>query len=339
MNRLNAPALIAAFVTAVLLWFVVTSQNSVSTIVTMEVRIQGLDDDRLFVTKVQPTVAVNARGNPRETASLSGENAYAYIDLQGAKPGRSTYPVRFYPDGVDRFLINPPRRITVELEAVVQKELPVSIQTSGSLREPGFVLDEVLADPPTVTVRGPKSEVDQIVRVKAVLNLAEVTATKTGPYPADVTAETDDGRQMRYVRPTPFEVRLSARLLTAPVERQVFVEPDFAGRPAAGFEITGYRFDPPRVTLSGASIELARLSRVVTEPIDLNDLRENRVLNVGLRTPAGVRASPRQVRVTIEVGPRQAPSAPEPARPDPEPKMPPLDPPIQPRTTGGGAGE
>ena len=64
-----------------------------------------------------------------------------------------------------------PSTVTIDVEEYITRfRIPVSVQTVGSAPE-GYYAGAATLDPPTVTISGPKSMVDKIVRAEVVLEL------------------------------------------------------------------------------------------------------------------------------------------------------------------------
>ena len=64
-----------------------------------------------------------------------------------------------------------PRNLQVKLEDEELKNFPIVPKTTGTVRD-GYVLGEINAVPENVSVRGPKSVVDQIDRVEASVSVS-----------------------------------------------------------------------------------------------------------------------------------------------------------------------
>ena len=70
-----------------------------------------------------------------------------------------------------------PSTVTIDVEEYITRfRIPVSVQTVGSAPE-GYYAGAATLDPPTVTISGPKSMVDKIVRAEVVLELNNLHKT------------------------------------------------------------------------------------------------------------------------------------------------------------------
>lgn len=102
------------------------------------------------------------------------------------------------------------------------------------------------------------------------------------------------------VRPAEIELHLEPR-----VERRLPVRARLETGAAEGFTVVRpVLLQPESVTVTGAETEVASLSEVPTEPVELEDLRSSFTRELRLRPPPGVptvSVDPRSVLATVEV--------------------------------------
>jgi hypothetical protein len=89
--------------------------------------------------------------------------------------------------------------------------------------------------------------------------------------------------------------------------RQVRVEPDIDGRPAAGYEVTKVTSDPEMVEVAGPETALKLLQSAITEPVSVTDqtrtVRE--VVTIGVPDSSLRLRTPQTAVVTVTISPRQ----------------------------------
>ncbi|RYG35698.1 hypothetical protein EON81_11905, partial [bacterium] len=147
-ESVNWPMLVASFLVAVMLWLVVFGQSSATTFVSMEVRPQGLDESRLFVSRIERRIGINFRGDPSVIRVAGPDNLLAYVDLSKAKPGRGRYPLRVTPASLAALATDLPDSIQVELEEIVSKTFPIEAETTKSLGSDVYTVERIVFDPP-----------------------------------------------------------------------------------------------------------------------------------------------------------------------------------------------
>jgi YbbR domain-containing protein len=67
------------------------------------------------------------------------------------------------------------------------------------------------------------------------------------------------------------------------LEKMVYVKPVVQGEPARGYRVSKITVDPPSITLQGARSQLAGLKEVLTEEVDISDIKETVEVEVPLR--------------------------------------------------------
>jgi YbbR domain-containing protein len=86
------------------------------------------------------------------------------LDLNGVRPGPALFRLGAdlfnLPRGVQVVRINP-AQVTIELEAVAQKSVPVRLHLTGR-PSPDLVVEDVKVSPETVVVSGPQSDIQSI---------------------------------------------------------------------------------------------------------------------------------------------------------------------------------
>jgi YbbR domain-containing protein len=87
------------------------------------------------------------------------------------------------------------------------------------------------------------------------------------------------------------------------IEKMVHVKPVVQGKPASGYRVAKITVNPPYINLQGARGQLIGLKEVLTEEVDISDLKETVEVEVPLRI-ADLRlkkAVKRTAKVTIMV--------------------------------------
>jgi len=306
-GRIHWLMLMASFMMSVLLWFVVFAQNNLTSYATIEVRPVGFDEGRYFMRTMPRSIRVVAMGSRPQMDAYTADNVFAEVDLSRPIVGSHSYPIQLVPESFRGLVQDAPRTVQITIEELTSKPVEVTLETSGSLADPNFALERLSGDIDRVSVRGPKSEVDQIVKVRGVLDLNGVSQSRAEPFEVELVALTADNRTMEYVTVTPRTVTVTPALIPAPVEKRAFVKAEFQGEPAAGYEVVEYIISPREVALLGTSRAVAAVSQVSTAPISIDGLVGNRTFEVALIPPEGIRIRPTTVRVEVRVQPKALP--------------------------------
>jgi YbbR domain-containing protein len=194
-----------------------------------------------------------------------------------------------------------PSRISVRLDPVVSREVPVRVDL-GTV-PPGLdVRDPVVSQDP-VTVSGPDSSVRLVVAALARVRLdpAGLDVNETvGLQPIDAAGDVVPGVDVE-----PSSVRVTIQIGSQLSTRTLPVNPVVTGTPDPAVQITSVEVQPALVTVEGEADALAGLVAIDTRPVTISGATSDIVTEVGLDLPTGVAAvGVEQVRVTITIRPR-----------------------------------
>ncbi|WP_424659302.1 CdaR family protein [Desulfofundulus sp.] len=295
MNWRNLSLQILSLLMALILWVYVTNEQNPVDERLFNVSLQGRGiPDGCLVTGMPPTVNVRAQGSRGQLTILTPGDFQAVVDLSGVKPGENELTVNVNaPPGI-RILQVSPSRVRVQVDRIVEKEVPVEVTFKGE-PGPGHSIMAATVEPPLVHLKGPERLVGNVTRVTATVDVqgAEATLEKS----AVLTG------LPRGVIVHPSAVKVTVPVLAMP-EKEVPVEPQVRGTPAAGYQVEEVRAEPGTVQVSAPAQTLAALQRVSTVPVDIGGASENVVRKVNLVAPGGgVVLRPDQVWVTVRLSP------------------------------------
>ena len=191
---------IISILIAVMAWFVVVNtdpdQERVVTIENVPVNISTTALNSLGLNIIEgedPVVSVQVRGRITEVGILTADDIQvqaSFSDIAGA----GTYELRLSATsaaGTVEAII--PETITMTFDRETRKELPVTVDINGlSVPENDYILGAVTANPSSVTVRGPESDVNRIARAVVRADLSE-PLTRSQVVSADIVFVDSDG--------------------------------------------------------------------------------------------------------------------------------------------------
>lgn len=290
MERLlknNTVVKVLAFFLAVMLWVHVTGDTLRANIpeVTRPFRNVPLSwlnvNEGLQVMQIPGQIDVILNGRADLINEITPENIKAFVNLQGLGEGQHRIsPVAEVPRGV-RVISFDPQLIMVELEEVESPQKPVSLDLTGAPAD-GFVMGEPRILPHAVFVRGPRSLLAQVERVRAIINVDGANGDRVQMVP--VQAVDADGREVRDVVVNPRMVEV--QIPFSEPQKTVPVRVPLTGEPQAGYRIEQVTLTPPTVTLQGREEQLAEIAEIVTEPVSVEDASENITLDLAPVAPA-----------------------------------------------------
>ena len=145
-------------------WALITSRQGQITTVTVPVRLHGVAEELVLVRSFPEELEVQLKSFSSLTPAPAKLDISADVDVSGVREGQATVRIRnsdfSLPSGMVVTSITP-TSIKVITEKKVRKSVPVKVHLKGAL--PVGVRDyEVLAEPESVEVEGPASQVSKV---------------------------------------------------------------------------------------------------------------------------------------------------------------------------------
>lgn len=205
-----------------------------------------------------------------------------------------------------------PSTVTVMVdEYITRSRIPINVETQGELPD-GFESSGQTIDPSMLTVSGPKSIVDTIVRAEAVMDKS-ILEPRAG--------EMSNSIHFRLVNAAGEEVPTDLLEVTTngvlvdsiivqqtlyPTKALALVDAGIViGTPAAGYEIKSISFTPETVVAAGKTEALDVLDQVFANAtVDVTDRSETFYETISVRKPSELQSlNPSSVTVLVEIGP------------------------------------
>jgi len=174
------------------------------------------------------------------------------------------------------------KNMRVMLEDLMVKQFVVTARTEGEVAE-GYALGNVEVTAPNVLkVSGPKSIVQTIASVVAVIDVTDMSEAETTYQPAPILYD-KDGNEVDITRLTlsHSRVNVSAEILNT---KEVTVAVSPVGTPAEGYTVTSINMNPATIVLKG--------SKSVLNGINSIEIPDNLI---------SVEGKDKDVKVTIDV--------------------------------------
>lgn len=286
-------AKVLALVIAFVLWATVTFLGTRTlTVESVPVSVTNLRDELALVSEIEP-VRVKIRA-PRLLLRRQSpaELLRAFVDLAGRGLGAQAADVVVTSaDARVDVLTVLPARVTLALDPVVQRSLPVKVVSEGSPAD-GFRVGETTADPPRVEVRGALGKIQQTPAIEAKVSVQGATARIEGDIPLSPPAS---------LSVAPDRVRVAVEVVQAEETRTLGVRIVTQGTPASGYWIRALTADPPAVAVKGSKEALGDRTFLETVPVNVGGARAPTTQRVDLSLPSGVGVVSGEARVSVRV--------------------------------------
>jgi YbbR domain-containing protein len=296
----NWPLKLAAIGLATLLYGgLVLSQSSATLTGVVPVEVVGQPADTFLLKTIRPVTEIRYF-TPSNVRPISSDFE-AWVDLADIVPGSGQHSVPVQLRSVDprvRVLGFEPQSVTIDLDAVAQKTVPVQVERGDV--PPDLTVGEVTVKPAEVKVVGPRSVLDRVVAARASVIVQPLGIDVD--QDVELVAIDSVGDAVAQVRLEPATARVTIPIFADRQTRTLPVSPQITGSPAAGFELSSATASPLFVTVLGDIDDLESMTSVDTQPIPVTGFSTSRTLQVGLALPTGVVATGVQdVSVTIGV--------------------------------------
>ncbi|MGO8672894.1 MAG: YbbR-like domain-containing protein [Capsulimonadaceae bacterium] len=313
--------ILATALSIVLRLFVAAQQNPIQTRqVTLTVSPRYLPEYLLLASK-SLTTTVSLSGTV-EDLNRAQESISASVDLHSAHPGVNPgVPISVdlaSTHGVTITTVQP-RTISVQVVARVHARMPIVVATAGTSAI-GYAPQRPSVVPSMATVIGAADRVAEVARLVVRPDVTGATDTVDDDFP--ISALDAQGAEVSDVHVSPDTAHVKIGIVPTAQTKEVFIVPEVAGYPAAGYLIGAVTVSPRMAVLSGRMEALSTIGSIGTDPIAVDGATADITRNVRCLPPAGTSLdSGTTATVHIAVRPVIQPQPPAPT-PGPGPTPP-----------------
>jgi len=301
------PTILTALIFAVIIWVTAISEADPTREETLsnsaKINVVGLSPDLLVVNSIpeRMNLTVRAPSSLITRLNLEPDLVKATLDLSGLEPGTHTLKPQV------NIMLNPVEvintsieTIQVELEEISSMIFPVTLNMTGSLPI-SYQADETSLDAQEVTVTGPKSLVDSISQVVAIVDVSN--AVNNIDMLVDLKPINAAGNVVTGVSLSPEKTRVTIIITQLGGYRNLFVKIVTIGQIANGFYLTGLSASPVNVTVYASEPDLVNTmpAFIETVPINLNGASDDFEVDVSLNLPDGIKLIGEQ-SIAVKVG-------------------------------------
>lgn len=302
---------IVAVLVAMFIWLYVVSVENPSiesTISDIPVTFVGADDilaDRKLMVKDSKDASVTLKlmGKRLDLAKLNRDNISITVDLKDIKNTgevEKLYTIKF-PSSVSEndvyVLDKSPAAITVNIDKLIEKEIPVSATHVGNVLE-GFMSETIECTPQTVLISGPEEFVSQIKEAKIVIERENVDKTIDADMPFDLVNA--DGEKI-----ASDEISLSTEVVNVVLPivtvKEIPIYVEYIPGGGATRDNTKQTLSVEKITLAGDASILDEINTLTVGPIDLASFISTTTVTLPLPVPNGVENLTGVSEVTVKV--------------------------------------
>ncbi len=282
----NFPLKILAFIIAIILWFVVMHVDNY--IVTKTIRgipVETINGEaieetgNLYAIIDGDTVDIIVKGERAIVDELTADDFVATADLSKLSLTNTAQisvktKVAKKGEGLSITYLN--EFVSLSIEPMEESNVSISIYPEGEVMD-GFALGNMVATPNLVTVTGPKSLIDKIDTVRAVVSVQN--KSESFESKAELVCLDSSGNAM-----TSKQLKLSSDTVDVSVsvypEKTVKVNVSAIGMVADGYSLGEITYNPDTVVIAGDAETLAKIDSIDIDNISVSGLDDDFETNV-----------------------------------------------------------
>lgn len=317
---------VASLFLSLLLWLHVQSQILHKVPVPtffVPVTVTGVPDG-LVLNDKNLQVEIRLEGAPDVVETFQkqkrSQNLRAIVDASNAVEGSNEFTYQLLPrgelEGLELTDESAARKVFLNFEEKLSVLYSVEVQAGG---EPpaGFEFGSASVEPPQVRIIGPKSQIERIGSVRALISLTSIRPG--GMVEAAVEVLDKRGNSItNSFQISPSTVKVTPALSPAQPRRTLIVSPRFVGTLPSGLQLSRVSVSPLELRVQGNRASIANQTILETEPINLAGITKTTTISVKVKLPQGIRLESSQkhanglvdVRLVVEPLPKTEPLPP-----------------------------
>ncbi|MGI6031436.1 MAG: YbbR-like domain-containing protein [Eubacteriales bacterium] len=195
-----------------------------------------------------------------------------------------------------------PATVSVTLDWMETVTLPVKVEVVGTSQQ-NLVLSQISASPGTISVTGPKSQLENLSHLSVVVDVSSVSDDAVLTLPVSLINKSGEIVENPHITLEQTNVRV-----TIPVHKSksVTVQAPTTGSLPEGYWLKEIKVAPSSVLIVGSEEVLAGIDSIECVAVDLSNIRQDTTVERALRLPDGVQCLSEDticdVTVVVEAG-------------------------------------
>lgn len=276
---------------AIILWsFVMEQENPKITKEIPNVKVELLNVEALSQSNIilsdsnNYEITVKITGRRNDIMNVTEKDVIAQADLAGYKEGEYKVPIKVaIPSKSGALEDFEPKNILIKLDSIVERQVPVKLFLEGSPKT-GYVVGNYEVKQREILIRGPKSAIDLVSEARVTVKLNNETSNMNVSMPITLV-DVNGVEIIKNVAKEPNVVDVSISILKT---KNVSVVPDVIENPLEGYIVTSKTVNPINVKIKGTESDLANITSLKTEPININNLSKSIDIDIPVILPENV---------------------------------------------------
>ena len=306
-NTSNFKIKSACLIIAFLVWvYVMIDIDPVDTreLTSVQVKITNigeLNNHNLILSPNQKLEAgVKLKGRRSIIARKIKEGVILQTTIENAKIGENVTKISVNSENPEITYTITPSTLNLNIEDNISKSEKIQVYSVGQLAE-NTVIDSLKLSKDTVTISGPKSLIDKIVRVEAQIDLENSKETLSKWVKLkflDINGNEISGVFSDF----------SDILVTVSVKKEKSV-PIYADilndKPNFNMSLLNLTVSQQEIKISGNLVDLEKIEKIYTKPISLTKLLQDNSIKVEPNLPENIQSNVKTITISSEVSTNQ----------------------------------
>lgn len=278
----NRALKLVALAIAIVLWlYVGIEQDPISQrTYNVPITVENLSADKV-ATVSKERVNVKVMGRETRLDGITSEDFKAYVDLSDAKTGDSEAEVHVSLPNEVYFAKLDPSHVNVYVEQREGETMNVDIVRTGMLPD-GITIEDMSVEPQNVFVSGNEDALAMVAKAGVAVELDDVYSDSKKDVPVQLYDYEGNIIEPGELKVYPEQVTLNIKVNEADIQKSVPIQAELVGSLSEGVQVDSVTVDPQTAMVEGLPKDLAKITEIKTEPIDLSGIKETTSFTVKL---------------------------------------------------------
>ena len=278
----NRALKLVALAIAIVLWlYVGIEQDPISQrTYNVPITVENLSADKV-ATVSKERVNVKVMGRETRLDGITSEDFKAYVDLSDAKTGDSEAEVHVSLPNEVYFAKLDPSHVNVYVEQREGETMNVDIVRTGMLPD-GITIEDMSVEPQNVFVSGNEDALAMVAKVGVAVELDDIYSDSKKDVPVQLYDYEGNIIEPGELKVYPEQVTLNIKVNEADIQKSVPIQAELVGSLSEGVQVDSVTVDPQTAMVEGLPKDLAKITEIKTEPIDLSGIKETTSFTVKL---------------------------------------------------------
>lgn len=278
----NRALKLVALAIAIVLWlYVGIEQDPISQrTYNVPITVENLSADKV-ATVSKERVNVKVMGRETRLDGITSEDFKAYVDLSDAKTGDSEAEVHVSLPNEVYFAKLDPSHVNVYVEQREGETMNVDIVRTGMLPD-GITIEDMSVEPQNVFVSGNEDALAMVAKVGVAVELDDIYSDSKKDVPVQLYDYEGNIIEQGELKVYPEQVTLNIKVNEADIQKSVPIQAELVGSLSEGVQVDSVTVDPQTALVEGLPKDLAKITEIKTEPIDLSGIKETTSFTVKL---------------------------------------------------------